>query len=83
MTRIERQARIDRKQMESMRELAVKDVSSVEEFIRKYHVRNELYHEEFKMLAQSYKEEIEEDGYTMLPAHISVTGEMVTYFPGK
>jgi hypothetical protein len=35
------------------------------------------------MLVQSHKEEIEKYGYILLPAHISNTGEMVTYFPNE
>jgi hypothetical protein len=59
------------------------EAKSVEDFIRRYHVRNRMYQEEFSLLVQGGKEEIEKCGYNLLPAHISITGHPVTYFPKK
>ncbi|MDR2663661.1 MAG: hypothetical protein LBC31_11755 [Treponema sp.] len=59
------------------------NAKSVEDFVRSYHVRDRRYHEEFKVLVEGEKKWIKEFGYTWLPAHISLTGEMVTYFPRK
>jgi hypothetical protein len=66
----------------SFRKYAVK-ANSVEDFARRYHVRNRMYLEEFALLVKSSKEEVEKFGYTFFPAHISVSGETVSYFPNK
>jgi hypothetical protein len=68
--------------MEGMQKRAVK-AASISDFIQKYHIRDRLYREEFDMLVQSYKEELEKYGYVLIPAHISTTGNMITYFPAS
>jgi hypothetical protein len=65
-----------------MREFAV-EAESVKDFVRIYHVRNRMYREEFALLVSSGEEEVEKLGYTFFPAHISVTGEMVSWCPKK
>jgi hypothetical protein len=56
---------------------------SVEDFLKRYHVRDRMYREEFDILVKSYKEDVEKYGRTILPSHISVTGKLVAYFPNK
>jgi hypothetical protein len=53
------------------------DDRTVSEFIRDYHVRNRMYDEEFDVLVESYTEDLEKLGYTIVPAHISITGKVV------
>jgi hypothetical protein len=65
-----------------MRKYAVNE-KSVKDFVRKYHVRDRRYQEEFDLLVRGNEEWIEKYGYTLFPAHISITGEMVAYFPSK
>jgi hypothetical protein len=63
-----------------MREFAV-EADSAEDFIRRYHTRNEMYLENFDILVDGSKKDVEKWGYDILPAHISVTGELVSFFP--
>jgi hypothetical protein len=65
-----------------MREYTV-EAKSCEDFIRRYHVRDGMYLRDLAFLVKAGKEEVEKYGYILLPSHISVTGEMVSWFPKK
>jgi hypothetical protein len=64
--------------MEIMKNYSVES-KSVSDFLREYHVRNTIYQENFPLLVADGKKELEEFGFILLPAHISITGRTTTY----
>lgn len=68
---------------ESFRKYQVNDVSSVEEFLKKYtkHDRHEGRGKEYvESRINSYTEEFEKDGFTFMSHHESITGQVVSFY---
>jgi len=72
--------------MEALLSSKVSDVSTVEDFVKRYYKHERLYgrgKEYGDVVIQSHKTDLEIYGYDWISPHESITGELVSFFPSR